>query len=148
MNTRSIRHASLTHLLALALVGVVCAGGCSSPAIADDDGESSQCDKDADCKGDRICSDGECVDPEPDSKPGASSSGGSGGSGMCLDAGEVCSVNGDCCSFLEGDGFCVDDGSAARCADACFTNSDCVSGCCAPLEGDGYVCSPVEFCNT
>ncbi len=69
-------------------------------------------------------------------------------SGTCFQAGEPCSVNGDCCNFLQGDGFCV----GGFCADACDPTAmpvNCVSGCCAQLEGSAdYACAPEYICPT
>jgi len=62
--------------------------------------------------------------------------------GVCADAGEVCTVNGDCCNFQAGNGFCVD----SRCHDSCTTNSECNSNCCVPLVGGGSVCASADNC--
>ena len=125
---------------ALLGIAVVLGGaGCFSPADDDDDG----CSKDTDCAGGRICVEGEC---QAVSGGGGSAGGGTGGdggtAGICLPASSACGINGDCCNFREGQGYCV----SGRCADSCALNSDCVSGCCAALEGGGNACAPTEVC--
>lgn len=69
-------------------------------------------------------------------------SGSSACTSSCRATGALCSVNGDCCNFLGGTGYCVDD----VCRDSCLRNSECVSGCCAPLVGGGSVCNATQFC--
>ncbi len=96
---------------------------------ADNDG----CSDDNDCKGDRVCDDGECVDPDE-----ASSS-------RCDAVGDACGPD-SCC----GDAVCVQysgDQSFTVCEAPCVDGSQCPSGCCLPV-GDGSVstCSPAEYC--
>lgn len=134
---------SLCFIVPLALAGL---GGCSSSKGADDGG--SECDSDADCKGDRICEEGACVNPEPSSSEGSGASGpGGNGSGAapdsCSDAGESCASE-SCCE----DNSCVDFDEGDYCAAHCGQGSDCVSGCCAPLEGGGSVCAPANYCGS
>lgn len=66
--------------------------------------------------------------------------------GTCTDTGYSCSINSECCSFQQNDGFCVNTGSGSLCADGCASNSECNSNCCAPLESGGSVCAPAEYC--
>ncbi|MFO0598698.1 MAG: hypothetical protein U0228_25555 [Myxococcaceae bacterium] len=60
----------------------------------------------------------------------------------CAGVNSFCSVNGDCCNWQAGTGFCVDH----HCADSCSRNSDCVSGCCASTLQGSLVCSARSFC--
>ena len=64
----------------------------------------------------------------------------------CQATGSTCTVQGDCCSFLDGDGSCVDYGTGARCADGCSVDSDCNSGCCAVLTNGARACGPASAC--
>ncbi len=66
-----------------------------------------------------------------------------GGGGSCLDAGEPCQSNGECCS---GSACVIDDDGGALCSDYCSVNSDCVSDCCAPLTNGNAVCSSPVYC--
>ncbi len=88
------------------------------------------CQKDTDCAEGRICEAGACTWSEA-SAP------------TCKETGETCSVNGDCCNFQGGDGYCV----SGNCADACSMGTDCLSGCCAPLASGQRACAPVEICS-
>jgi hypothetical protein len=60
----------------------------------------------------------------------------------CTTTNGRCSVNGDCCSFQSGTGYCV----SGYCADSCTLNSQCVSQCCAPLVSGGSSCAPRSNC--
>ena len=66
----------------------------------------------------------------------------------CTSVGGACSVNGDCCNWQAGQGFCVNRSTGTLCVDSCTGNSQCNSNCCAPLNGTGAgsVCSPRSFC--
>jgi hypothetical protein len=61
---------------------------------------------------------------------------------VCVDAGQSCAVNNDCCAYRGGEGFCVD----GTCADACSEDEMCVSTCCAELQSGGQACAPIEVC--
>lgn len=96
-----------------------------------------QCASDNDCKGDRVCDDGQCVAPSPPS----------GGSGPgCSDVDESCSDTG-CCN--DSDATCVAYGGAVgtMCGSVCEYGSQCKSGCCAGLQEGGGVCAPMEYCD-
>ena len=127
----------------LALTALVSASGCSSSA-------GGSCAADVDCKGNRICQDGECVDAgNGGSSAGPGAANGSQGNGpstgsSCTTpvAGEVCSPADGCCDGAA----CIDAGDAgSRCADRCTESSDCKSGCCAAFGADN-VCAPVAYC--
>jgi len=109
---------------------VLIAGGLAlSPACSTDQVEG--CQKDTDCATGRICEAGACT----------WASGGS--SGMsCVETGQTCSVNRDCCNFQDEAGFCVN----GTCADACSMDTDCQSGCCAPLVSGQRACAPSAIC--
>ncbi len=65
----------------------------------------------------------------------------------CTSTGGACSVNGNCCNFQVGQGFCVNRSTGALCVDSCTGNTQCNSNCCAPLTGSaGSVCSPPSYC--
>lgn len=121
------------------LVVAACAGGGSEDS---EDGSSDECSSDSDCKGERICSDGACVDqPSPN--------GGSTGSApppSCSDVGESCASTG-CCN--DSNALCVDYGGSLGtvCADRCDQGSDCQTGCCGGLQDGGGTCAPVEYCD-
>ncbi len=117
------------------------------------------CSQNGDCcsflEGDGFCVDGVCADACSSSSECVSGccgslEGGGGacgpqawcGGGSCQPTGSSCSSNGQCCNFLEGEGYCVD----GRCADSCYYNSDCVSGCCASLQGGGNACAAAYVC--
>jgi hypothetical protein len=62
---------------------------------------------------------------------------------MCVEAGNECASNGECCSFDDPIvGYCV----GGTCADGCNVDSDCQSNCCAGLQSGGSACGPAEFC--
>jgi hypothetical protein len=147
-------------LCAFGLAVVACGGGSSEDS--EDDGNSDECSSDSDCKGDRVCSDGDCVDPPspnggngaggsgagtPNGGNGGNGAGGNGGGGgsppVCADAGDSC-VNVECCD----DAICVDYGGTlgTACGDPCTTGTDCNSGCCASLPNGQGVCAPDEYC--
>jgi len=78
---------------------------------------------------------------------GSGSSSSSGGGGTCVEVGEGCSINGDCCDFDSGNALCVTYGEyGALCGGTCSVGSDCVSGCCVGTDGPSSVCAPSEFC--
>jgi hypothetical protein len=80
-----------------------------------------------------------------DGGSGSSSSGG----GACVEVGEGCSINGDCCDFNAGDALCVTYGDyGALCGGTCNVAGDCVSGCCVGTDGPSSVCAPAEFCSS
>jgi hypothetical protein len=118
----------------------------------------SSCTANGDCcsfqQGDGYCVDGVCADSCGSSSECVSGccaalEGGGGAcgpqawcAGSCAPTSGSCSVNGDCCNFLQGEGWCV----SGTCADSCYYNSDCVSGCCASLSGGGSACAPSYVC--
>jgi hypothetical protein len=66
----------------------------------------------------------------------------------CVATGHACSVNGDCCSFIQSNGACVGAAGGSKvCSDGCKQNSDCASKCCAELDNADYVCAPSSVCN-
>lgn len=77
------------------------------------------------------------TEPEPDAAPAE-----------CKTTNEICGPQAPCC---EGK-LCVHSMDAVavnKCADTCFSDSSCVSGCCAkPVDADAKVCAPKEFCTT
>jgi hypothetical protein len=142
------------------------ASACFDPAEPD-----TACFDDTACKGGRICSDRRCVAPDEnaigmdensDESSGdesgmddAASGEGSDGSAMneCVDAGQSCEANGDCCGFGTQSAGCVQLGSGLACSDMCEANAGCASGCCSPLltndEPAGYAgCLPADYCQT
>lgn len=72
---------------------------------------------------------------------------GAGGAGMCVTTGDACALNGDCCSFTETSGFCVNYDGHPRCYDGCSADADCASHCCALLSGGAKACAPAELCS-
>lgn len=69
----------------------------------------------------------------------------------CADAGESCSINGDCCEFGTTSAGCVAFPDGAVCADMCESNAGCVSDCCQPLTSNGVptgfgACSSDSLC--
>jgi hypothetical protein len=74
---------------------------CSSSSDDDDD-DDEECSSDSDCKGDRVCDDGECVDP---SGPTGTSSGTSGG---CATLGDDCSTSSCCGSLVCAESVCTE----------------------------------------
>jgi hypothetical protein len=71
---------------------------------------------------------------------------GAGGAGSCVVSGAPCALNGDCCSFTETSGFCVNYDGDPRCYDGCTEDADCASQCCALLSGGVKACAPAELC--
>jgi len=69
---------------------------------------------------------------------------------VCVETGQSCSVNDDCCNYRDGAGYCVD----GICADTCCADEtcdmgaseQCASGCCAGLQGGDWACAPAEYC--
>ncbi len=118
------------------LLGLILTGGLISAVACGDSSSGDGCEKDTDCKGDRVCDDGECVDADASGT----------GSGTCTDVGKVCSAGDTCCN----DALCVGaEGEDSRCADQCTLDSQCQSGCCAPLSNSSArVCSDPSFCGT
>jgi len=89
-------------LVAFGVMVAACAGGGSEDSA---DGNTGECSSDSDCKGDRVCSDGECVEA-PSPNGGSSSSGPPPPS--CADIGESCASE-ECCN--DG-GICVNYGGS------------------------------------
>jgi hypothetical protein len=174
-----VRTSSFSKIRAvIACAAALCAAaGCGGGGGDDDDNESSACTDDIQCKGTRVCQNGECIEPNVTPMPTAGTggtggalatggsggslpkptTGGSGGSGVtggsgggttdpqpteCIETGGTCTVNGDCCNFLEGNGVCVE----SHCSDSCVDGDECTSDCCAALEGGGGACVPSTYC--
>lgn len=93
------------------------------------------CQKDDDCATNRICESGTCVWANGQGSGGTSST-------SCVETGQSCTVNGDCCNFQHQDGFCV----SGTCADACDAAEECQSACCARTQNGERACAPVEIC--
>jgi hypothetical protein len=89
------------------------------------------CGKDDDCAEGRICEAGTCVWAE-----------GGPSSTSCVETGEPCSINADCCNFQNEAGFCV----SGTCADACSEGVGCESECCALLTSNHFACAPASIC--
>ena len=106
-------------------------GGCGDDVVT--------CDTDDDCPLGALCSSGACRLEGPSNPPPPRPDG---GSTTCSAVDEPCSVQVDCCNFLAGTGFCVEQ----ACADTCFVDADCLSGCCAPVDNGSRVCSAATFC--
>lgn len=134
-------------LAACLVLGLVMTPACADSGGGgdDDDGGKGDCTSNDDCAGDKVCDNGECVLVEGGGGTGAGGSSGSGGSpaGECAATNAPCSVNGDCCSFQQGTGYCLE----GTCSDACSASDDCVSGCCVPLEGGGASCAGQSACS-
>jgi len=107
------------------LASALCAAGCCLAAVAsscsEEQGRSGDgCEKDDDCKGDRICSGGECVDAEGtdgDYVPSSSSTGSSGDDGGLPDDGGAASSS----TGSDGGtgGYCPFPPSTLSCSTAC-----------------------------
>ena len=58
--------------------------------------------------------------------------------GECMPDGDLCSVNGDCCTWdgstRSGAGLCVNFGDVAECTGICYADGDCSQGCCGALN--------------
>ena len=65
---------------------------------------------------------------------------------MCLDPGDDCDINGDCCGFDDGMTVCTQFDGPKVCADLCDDGSQCNSGCCVSIDIGGGVCAPSSFC--
>lgn len=132
--------------------GVVSSGSCTNGACDDPDEVCAQACEDFDqgayqgafCALDDSSGDDGSAD---DGTPGDDDGAGDDGSTVCAQAGDPCSINGDCCGFAESTTLCTSfEGSPAVCADVCFFDSDCVSGCCVPLDQGGSVCGASALC--
>ncbi len=134
-----IKHAVAGALCAFGIVVVACAGGGGEDT---EDGNSEECSSDSDCKGDRVCSDGSCVD-QPSPNGGSTSS--SPPPAECSEVGESCASTG-CCT--DGNALCVDYGASVGtlCGAKCEYGNECESGCCGGLKDGGGVCSPYDYC--
>ena len=144
--------------LAMLFVGGV---GCSdSPGDA-----QSGCETDTDCKGDRVCSRGQCVDPSSSGGTGAGGTGvgGSGGAGAasggsagtgggvaCLPEGSPCAMNDDCCGVSNSPPvMCVDFGEGrVECAQTCEVAASSCTNCCYPFPGQDELglCATASVC--
>jgi len=135
---------------ALGLVSVLALVPVLSAACATDDA-ADECESDKDCRGDRVCEEGECVTPE-ENEPGATTSAPSTTTtpppgDSCAQETEPCSAPSDCCGDSTGTATCVLFDGQGYCAHICAGGADCGSGCCAPLEQDSRsVCAPNEYC--
>ena len=176
MTNSIVRHLkSSTATGLLTILGLASGIGCSSDDGGSTSSQSTGCVTDSDCKGDRVCKDKECVEPQSSGSSGSGSGGsgmtanpsggqpgaagsialpsagsGSGGSTpapMCTPAGQACKVNGDCCDFAASNTGALCVGSV--CAATCTAPGDCNSGCCASLEGTSTkACAPASVCET
>ena len=63
----------------------------------------------------------------------------------CADDGADCGSDADCCSALDGSGYCVLD--THTCTHTCKTDRDCTTGCCAALQNGDSACAPADYCN-
>ncbi|MBM4360526.1 MAG: hypothetical protein FJ096_20665, partial [Deltaproteobacteria bacterium] len=154
---RSVPHArrGLRGFAPLALAAVALAPFALLAACSSDEGG---CTKDIDCKGDRICASGECVDSSTAStgsaggggsaSTGGNGSGGSGGtpsassasassSAASTGSGQMCD-----CGKIDCGGSCVDTATSndhcGGCGKACAFNETCVSAKCQANLGPGY----------
>lgn len=150
------------------LGGLLLVWGCTTTTAPD----SGACQRDTDCKGERVCSEGSCVDPtggESGTKDGGTlvSEGGADG---CVSDGGTRLPRGAClknCVYDEdapnGDRDDVCDDFGGRCtavytgkdrpfcapADQCASNADCPSGwTCATATASGYKFCAVECAST
>lgn len=69
----------------------------------------------------------------------------------CADAGQSCSVNGDCCGFGTTSAGCVAFPDGSVCADKCESNAGCAADCCQPITSGGVAtgfgaCSDPGLC--
>lgn len=109
------------------VVGGVGMFGCSQSEDSGCSVGGSSCSDSYECCGDYICEDWHCVPPQA----------------SCQPTGSYCGSNGDCCSFEQGSGWCVD----STCKDTCASSLDCVSGCCAPTSIAGVsTCADASYC--
>lgn len=127
-----IKRASLrvVCLLAVVFAGANVGLGCTVEQADDSGGE---CNSDSDCKGDRVCSDGSCVDPS--SSEGGSSSTGESCSGdeqkcdgealLSCESGEF--VEETCDDICEGYGFEGDGCDSSKCQCGDTTNARCAN---------------------
>jgi hypothetical protein len=127
--------------------GSVTSGRCVNGACADPDQTCSDACDEFD-KGDY--SGGYCaVEAGGSTDDGGSADDGNAADdgGVCVPAGDDCEANGDCCGFDGGSSLCTNFEAGYRvCADVCFFDADCVSGCCVPLQEGGSVCGPSDLC--
>ena len=62
----------------------------------------------------------------------------------CVDNGQACSSNTECCSYLGGVGYCITD--TGTCQPTCTSDADCGAGCCLEVDVGSSVCAPADFC--
>lgn len=127
------------------------------------------CQSDAECKGNRVCQNGECVDPasmtssSPTSIDGpitgdmsadtgtlttddggwSEASGALTGGPVCALEDAPCEIDTDCCSSSA---VCVLTGDTSYCRETCQDHGECVTGCCYEVEPNKPVCSPPTVC--
>jgi hypothetical protein len=135
------------------VVGVVVVGvgalACAGPTA---DG----CSTDTDCKGNRVCISGTCVDGTGSGDDGGSQPTTDGGSNTdtsigntCDPVGTTCTTTTSCCQTGVGisaaGAVCISNDNL--CHAACTTDAECTSGCCAPVEGQSLgVCAEASDC--
>ena len=101
------------------------------PPTASDDDDGGGCQADVDCKGERVCSDGECIDP---------------GGASCDAVGEACDAS-SCCGAALCAQYSGEASSFTVCEAICVLDGECPSGCCLPLGDSGSsTCAPAELC--
>ncbi|MFO0547336.1 MAG: hypothetical protein U0271_03050 [Polyangiaceae bacterium] len=121
---------SKSRILQVTAVLVAALSACSGDESTEEGGggSNSGCASDSDCKGDRICVEGACVEETTE---------------QCADAGESCDAEA-CCSGETCVAFGGDSGNL--CSANCSTGTDCVSGCCAMTQAGQGVCAPQDYC--
>jgi hypothetical protein len=101
---------------------------CTNQTAPDDD--DGGCQSDSDCKGDRLCVENECVNPDEV---------------QCAPVGSTCDATG-CC----GDALCAQysgDSVSTVCEALCTIDAECDDGCCLPLGDSGQsTCAPASYC--
>lgn len=101
------------------------------PTTASDDDDGGGCQADVDCKGDRVCSDGECVDA---------------GEASCDAVDEACEAD-SCCGASLCAQYSGEANSFTVCEALCAFDAECPTGCCLPLGDSGSsTCAPSELC--
>lgn len=158
-----------TSSVSLKLGGLLLIWGCTTTAAPD----SGACQRDTDCKGDRVCREGSCIDPTDGGKSGTPDGGAvvpGEASDDCANAGGTRLPRGAClknCVYDEdatnGDRDDDCDDLGGRCtavytgkdrpfcapAEVCATAADCPAGwTCATLTSSGYKFCAIECTST